>query len=412
MLKRLAILRRVHWLTWCVVAVTTGVLILIIVPGDHVHVGSLNRNSAWHLECEKLREATDDMARAVDPRERHAANMALSRIHTEVYEHGWPMPYLARAIVFKSDASGSVNREHSTPLIRFKTESGVPPYRSISWSNYDHWPFAIDGWLILPLALVGDLLVASLILAIVSGITQWRVRRNGGIFRFHLADLLAGLTVLGLSLGFYTYHENLQRLETLNEKPPYHAAFVQHDGQLYAIRKYQGPVWMRKLVGDKHLLPFLYHVEKATLTTGPNWREAYQQLPKFVYLKELDIRRRLPLEGFDSIERCRRLEDLALPYLDKDPPSPSDPLFQVEHLSRVTWLNLKSVTLRGNEIGAEQIEQILQMPTIDRIILDGVAAPANVIDQLKAKYPEVEFRVIPDSRLFLPPYESAPVRMR
>ena len=412
MLKRLAILRRVHWLTWCVLAVTTCVLILIIVPGDHVQVGLLNRNSPWHLECEKLREATDEMARAVDPRERHAATMALPRIYTEVYEHGWPMPYLARVIVFKTDASGLANREHSTPLIRFKADRGVPSHHFVSWSNYDHWPFAIDGWLIRPLALVGDLLVAFFILAIVGGITQWRVRRNGGIFRFHLADLLAGLTVLGLSLGFYTYHEHLQRIETLNEEPPEHAAFVLHDGQLYAIRTYQGPIWMRKLVGDEHFLPFLYHVNRVSLTTGPNWRDAYQQLPEFVYLKELDIRRRLPLEGFDSIERCRRLEDLALPYLDKDPPSQNDPLFHVEHLSRVTSLNLKSVTLRGNALGAEQIEQVLQMPTLDRIVLEGVAAPADVIDGLKAKYPEVEFRVVPDSRLFMPPYESAPVRMR
>ncbi|RCS52688.1 hypothetical protein DTL42_07565 [Bremerella cremea] len=418
LLSRLAILKMLHWVTWCVLLVTTLVLVFIIVPGDLVQYSQIPWPTPWEQQCEKLRLATNEMAYAFDPRDRQLVAMGTTRVSTKVYQHGWPSPFLARALAFKVDTSGQVNRTQSEPLIRFKSsfsQWGGSLHHDVSWSNYDNWPFEIDGWLILPWSLLLDVAVATAILAVVGGLTEWRLRRNGGLFRFHLADLLGGLTLIGVILGFYVYHANLQRIEHLGEEysfvPTYNI-----EGSFHAGVRYVGPVWMRKLAGNQYFLPLLHHVDSVAVRADENWNSIYSELPKFTYLTSLDARHQLPLKALDLVEQCPSLKHFALPNLDRDSPTPlsqqGEPLFQIEDLARLEKLNLISIRLRGDAYFAEQIELVATFPTLQQITLEGAAASQEEIEKIKRDHPDIEFIVLPSPRVWLypPPTPATPIR--
>lgn len=418
LLSKLSLLKKLHWLTWCVLLITSALLAIIIVPGELVLLLPLQSRTPWEQECEKLRSATQEMAYAADPRERNHATIVAPVISTQVYQHGWPRPFLARALVSRVDKGGQLTRVASEPLIRFESSFshwGGSKYHDVSWSNYDNWPLEFDGWLIRPWYLLLDLLIAAAILGIVAGVTQWRMQSNGGLLRFRLADLLGGLTLIGIGLGFYVYHANVQEIEHFGEDYSFVPGFSIQDGNVNLSTHYVGPQWMRKLAGNQYFLPLLNHVDSVSISTSDNWKRIYGELPKFPYLTDLDVRNELPLAAFDYLEACPRLEHLALPIMKRYSVGVTyrgDPLFQIEHLSRLEDLNLRSITLRGDAYFAEEIEEVASLPTLHQITLEGVAASQDQIEEIKRKYPAIEFFVRPDPQIFLYPTPASAVPIR
>ncbi|PQO32964.1 hypothetical protein [Blastopirellula marina] len=418
LLSRFAILTKLHWVTWGVLLVTTLGLVLIVVPGDLVRISLIPWPTSWEQQCENLRLATNEMAYAVDPRERNQAAMGAPRVATKVYQHGWPSPYLARALVFKVDTSGQVNRAESEPRIQFEntfSQWGGSMHHAVSWSNYDNWPFEMEGWLIRPWSLLLDVVVAVAILAAIGGLTEWRMRRDTGLLRFGLIDLLGGLTVIGVALGFYVYHANLQRIEHLGEDfsfvPTYNI-----EGGFHAGVHYKGPQWMRKLAGNQYFLPLLHHVDSVSVRADENWKSIYGELPKFTYMTSLDARFQLPLAALDLVEQCPSLEHFALPNLDRDSPTPlsrqGEPLFQIKDLPRLEKLNLISIRLRGDAYSAKQIELVAAFPTLQRITLEGAAASQEEIEKIKSDHPNIEFFVLPDPQIFMYPSPTPTIPIR
>jgi hypothetical protein len=175
----------------------------------------------------------------------------------KIIEHGWPRPYLARALVYKQTLDGKTYRDNSTAKIRFLSPFlswGGSTYHDVSWSDYDNWPLSADDWMLDVGALALDLAVVLLLIAVVGAAAQWRARRSPGWFRFHLVDLLAALTCIAVLLGIYTYHARLQKREAQAGTPPLPPSFLRHDGQMTASQEYIGPVWLRKLVGNAYFI--------------------------------------------------------------------------------------------------------------------------------------------------------------
>src|SRR5690606_37873076 len=101
-----------------------------------------------------------------------------------------------------------------------------------------------------------NLVVGLTILGGIAGGTEWWVATRGGILRFRMIDLLAGVTILALLLGWRTYHIRTERLDQkiagelgLTENLPRRST-----------HRYSGHVWLEKLAGNADLLPeFLFH---------------------------------------------------------------------------------------------------------------------------------------------------------
>ncbi|MGH7137808.1 MAG: hypothetical protein ACREHD_18825, partial [Pirellulales bacterium] len=115
-----------HWLTWCMTLLVALAIVLIVVPGDHVDWRFREAATPWERRSKGLHAAT---------LERHEPTMRnLSRpgnLFVWAFEHGWPRPFLARALVQKPTADGGEYRVRSTHLIRY-----VSPFRSWGGSLY------------------------------------------------------------------------------------------------------------------------------------------------------------------------------------------------------------------------------------------------------------------------------------
>jgi hypothetical protein len=239
-----------------------------------------------------------------------------------------------------------------------------------------------------------NLATALLLVGAVGLVTEWRVRRPGGLFRFHLFDLLAVLTLLGVIMGVPAYHVHLQQIEAPGLARPLPPGFQLHDGKMTLSQRYVGPVWLRKLAGNAYLIPTMHHVEIASVRLSDSWDQSYRHLPRLHYLTQFRADGGLPLEALPYLKRCRRLEKLILPpfYSRSKPTNPEElgPLLTPENLSLLAELRLTALELSGDQIEARHIEQIASFRGMKKIKLMGVAATPAEIESIRARHPGVE----------------------
>lgn len=386
--------RRYHWLTWGVTLLVALALVLIVVPGDYVNPRRESTNR-WEQRCQDLYAATYERHEPTVP------GPPLNKLNFAVFmfEHGWPRPFLGRALVLKPTADGGEHRVRSTNVIRFLSPFrhwGGSLYLGVSWSNYDNWPFAADDWIWDPWGLAIDTGVALLIVGLVAGATQRWIRSRGGLRRYRLVDLFAVIMVIGVVSGVYAYHARLRRVEAQGGTPQLTPAFVAHGGDLTLGQRYVGPVWLRKLAGTEYLLPLFHHVYDVGIGLSERWPEVYAQLPALSYLESVRVRDGLPLAALKQLERCSRLTELELPPLDQSDvalPSTSLPLFGAQDLPQLERLHLTKIGLQGSGIQAWHIEQVASFPTVKIISLFRVSTTPEEIEEIRAGHPGVEIIV-------------------
>ncbi len=398
-------LPRLHWFSWCLGLLAAAILGVIVVPGEYHAVPHEGELTEWDRQCREFYQATYD--------EHHASVRDLDSPHITVklYEHGWPRPYLVRALVWKQTPSGQPHRQDSEPLVQVPSyfrHWGGSMYHSASWSHYDSWPFSADGWLLRPGWLAIDLMLAAAIVALIAGLTEWRIRRRQGLFRFRMTDLLGAVTLIGLGLGYYTYHDRIQHIESQGSGRPLPPGFSSHHGVMGSSQNYHGPVWLRKLAGNAYYLRTLHHVDSVSIQFAEHWEEAYAVLPELPYLRQVGTGQGLPLAAIEYLERCPRLTELDLPRLDRQPRrvpplAASVPILTADDLGLLAPLGLASIKLSGDAIGATEVEQVAAFPTIRSITLQDVAAAADELETIRARLPKVTITVRPSIKLFLSP---------
>jgi hypothetical protein len=396
--KTISRLRQCHWLSWSTMFVVLTALVLIVVPGERSNARFGAGATPWEQRCTQLYLSTF---------ESHANNYHSTSISSgvtvSVFEHGWPRPFLARALVDKEKPAGRPYRVRSTPL--FQIESwfqawGGSKYIPVSWSDYDHWPCSADGWIFDPWGLLFAMSIALVIVILVGATTQWWINGRTGRFSFHLRDLLGAIIVVGVLLGIYAHHTRIRRAEGLATTPLRPPGFYVRGHQMTAGQGYCGPVWLRKLAGSEYFPQLLHHINSATLQSNDTWRECYGELPKYPYLESVNIMVPLPIEALEQLQRCHSLKHLRMPLFSSDwntpAPQPPAPTLGVEDLEMLGRLRLESIELSGDQILAQHVEQVARLPTITRISLRGTSAKTEEIEAIRRKHPTVTIVIEPD----------------
>ncbi|PQO32963.1 hypothetical protein [Blastopirellula marina] len=382
LLRSISILKSLHWVTWVVMGMFALALMLIVVPGDLYYRSSLDRSQSWWDVCRGLQENTV----ATPPISTSAINRPLTYI--VVYEHGWPFPYLARAIV--------------------EQDSGTPPiatwHEHISWCHQVNWPFGAEASVFRWWAFLLDLLLATTIVATAGGLTEWRIRSRRGFFRFGLLDLFVGVAFLSFPLGYYAYHSRLHEFEEQAHQPPAENNLApvglydsSRDGSFSTRHGYTGPAWLEKLCGGTDHLQFLEHRYFANIWADESWRQTFDTLERFPYLSTIGFQDPMPLGAAERLARFPRLKRLILPVMQPDSAptikGTDEPVFGPEHLAQLRNLRINWLVLRGSAIQAKHVAAAAALPEVRRILLLSTAVTTEDLHTLQQRFPQVEIEI-------------------
>jgi hypothetical protein len=302
---------RCHPLTWVVTMVVGLAVVLIAVPGQSCHAPFGEPPSRWdrqvvagHEEARRLYENSESLYPA-----------GLPVYQPLLFEHGWPLPAFVRA--------------KKTPLV---VMAPVAPVSMVPrWSKFASWPFEMDAWRVHWDYLAVDLVVLLLIVGVVAVLLERWIRRRGGLLRVRMVDLLVAVAVASVMLGWWQYHAAVKATETnidalINEGHKYNRRPYR------AYAEYQGPDWLRRLVGNAEYLPFCKHITHVALYRRDTWRRDLEQLEDLPYLQHLSISSAMPRSALASLKRRGRLESLS--YRMYSPPGETLPGSCIQY-----WLN-------------------------------------------------------------------------
>ncbi len=377
-----SLFKRLHKATWCAMLLMAVPLVLIIVPGEYYHSSQLDRSAEWHDACFDLEQEMEEQlerstGESLDPR--------VADRYVYLCEHGWPSAFLARATFDDFQV----------------VATGWPEFmNNFTWCDLDNWPFEAENWLFRPWALLLDLTIALVLIGGIGVLTEWRIRRRGGFLKFNLTDLFVGLTMLGIVLGYYTYHRRIYDREQLPQTESLTSAPVTLYGgkSLGTLQGYTGPVWLWKLCGGGTHLNLFYHNVHVRILPDQDWQDNYRWLPTFPYLEYIKIDEGLPLDAVGQLKQCRQLEYLLLPPLTLDGPTvvpgTTDPMFKPEHLPRLGNLAVKSILLRGSLIEAKHVETVAEFPGIENIRLHATSVTDNQQLKLQQRYPKLTIEIV------------------
>lgn len=386
----LARLARCHPVTWLVTLVVLTAVTLIVVPGEVRYLPYNQQLSWWEQQCKEVQLETSKL---IDL-ERNGKWITPT---TALYEHGWPRPYLARTKIIEAFQP---YKDSKPKLTSGKMNSGFlgPSTLAdfVSWSNYDNWPFESEAWRIHP----GHLLLDSIIVVFVVGgtglTTEWWLRSRGGLFRFRIIDLLALATICGLLLGWYKYHERITRLETqvaATHKKPRKKCYVNQ------YKSYDGPDWLRRLVGDDAYLPFLYHARDAGLTFDEGWEANFAELVKLPRLQNVRLTGSFPKSAVLQLKQCRRLKTMRLDFSLTIPAKryealPADAeIVDRQNLAVLGELDLQELTIDAYLVLAEDVEKLLAATKLYRLTLRKPMLTLDELATLRQRYPETKIAV-------------------
>jgi len=372
LLKQRSVLKRLHWATWCAMLLTAVPLVLIMVPGERIETRDSPATS-WEKSLQGL---TYTALNSRSPSDFASTPLPIFDVEVELLEHGWPCAYLGRGVI------------QDTPLI---TDGWMAKtYEHIGWFYADSWPFFADARTFRWWALAIDLAVGVLILGMVGTVIEWRIRSGTRKWRFRILDAILITTVLALFLAPFAYHAHIQRLEGSSML----LAF-REDGILAKV-DYNGPVWLRKLVGNKFFLPSMLHIEAIQIDPSDDWRKEFAQLEKCPYLTEVTVEHWLPLGAIPILKQNRNLKHLGLPdlavadLLREEQGDLHEP-FQAEHIERLEPLELTSISLSGPGYQTAHVRQIAEYPAIQSIWLSNTLVSRDELELLRRDFPDVLF---------------------
>ncbi|MCO6043137.1 hypothetical protein NG895_04400 [Aeoliella sp. ICT_H6.2] len=366
---------RLHPFTWCVVVMVLALLVLIVVPGEEQLPGP------WREMTDAQRELCDQLY--------PTTGLALfgDEEVKALYTHGWPWPCVARGTF--------------DPSIRSWTLSSAwppkPPSELPNWLQSDNWPCQVDVSIINWRLLLLDVGVALLLLIATTTAVEWWIRRRGGLLKFRLADLIVGLTICGIVLGYIGYHVRLSRIE---DRVGRHFG-VSRDGGHNSFswsNTYLGPEWLTRLVGHKSLPALFYHHDFVLVRWDYSWADDVEQLTKLKFVKVLRVSETSPRSAIEQLKTLPRLRELQLGSFSTQDlrageaqwAAAGDAVFRPQDLSLLGQLELETLWLRGDGILVEDVEQLLTAaPTLEELTLTDMTATNEEVKTLRERFPEV-----------------------
>ncbi len=258
---------RLHRSTWVMVLPVAALLVLVVVPGEHVGSASTFR-------------------------------FGLPPPYTTWFnfDHGWPWTFLQRQY---SPQSLGIIRSAPTPPI-WPTR-GVPWLEARGWSFTGAWnqqpnQYPRGQWR--SWALVADIGVAIFVVLALTILLEWRRRRRRA-WQFNLADLLGVMLITCVGLGWWMWHLRQHEAEQ---------AFVRFMTVDANGVEYRGPAWLRRAFGQDNLTQFNRII---SVQLSDDHRELLPQLGERVpALEILDVRFTPEEAELAQIARLRQLEHL------------------------------------------------------------------------------------------------------
>jgi hypothetical protein len=196
---------KLHLSTWIVVFLTTGVLVLLILPGE--------------IEIRIVGEGTNFNGGSV-------------HLLSDVFHHGWPWEYFDRFSYDRHTISTEEELE-SAPWLIFRT-----------------WSFSDKEQSFSPVLLLLDIIVAIGIIFFVTFFIEWRRRRGLRIWQFTLLELFLLTLLVAVTCSWWLSHYLHQQKEQELIAPIEQLEYV------YVEKEYDGPVFLKKLIGLKYLQNF------------------------------------------------------------------------------------------------------------------------------------------------------------
>lgn len=202
---------RLHPFTWCVVLLTAGVLVLIIVPGGKYPID---------------------------------------------YEHGWPWTHATRNGLILKGINASSKPVLITHAILDLQEANCDWTQPNAWSLTQNVR-SFNGW-----ALAGNIAVVCFALSLAALAGQRWVCTRDRWWQFRIRELLVLTALVACALGWWRANaREVQREQAaLNAWP-----------SAIGTIEYLGPTWLRKLVGAKQL-PWLFRVTRMSCNLCPTHR--------------------------------------------------------------------------------------------------------------------------------------------
>ncbi|MBN1911146.1 MAG: hypothetical protein JW818_15475 [Pirellulales bacterium] len=302
---------RLHLLTWVVLAVVTVALVLIMVPADRMFNGD--------------------------------------------HGHGWPWVFLRH-----TDFEAWFIRITQQPVS--EPEPWLPEYwTNAPWAYARNWGLTGDAPVFSPLQLVGDVLIAVLILAVAGAAFEcWR-RRRRRIWQFSIREMLLLTLVIALVLGWWKHNDlRLRRELALAER----LGVSRKNGSLWT--KYIGPEWLGLLVGTRHLQAFR-SVSEATIGQNildkQHTREALDELEDtWPYLNCIAIKSDGQIDS--QLGPLNRLQNLNVMYIECD------------HITEVGMRQisrnrrLRTLELKCRALPVQGLAFLTGLPSLEVIVLE------------------------------------------
>jgi hypothetical protein len=283
---------RLHLSTWMVLILITSILVLLIVPAEFAE-------------------------------------------NTHIFQHGWPWPYLARHF------------EYTEPSISQLDEY---EYSNIPWLNIFCWNiFTGNDFILFPLMLAIDIIVAISILGIVAIYVEWRRRQRWRVWQFTLRELLLLTIILAVILSWWrTNHLRFQRENNFMDLA-YGGAGKRPFTRLC---EYRGPVFLKKIIGEDNLRDFfkvtVYIIDKTNNSQSINTNLSFaSELP---FLETIYVVDKLTHVDFDEMSKLRYLKSLDLQKVkltDAD-------IISISRIASLKYLELSNTSITKKDISTLQ----------------------------------------------------------
>jgi len=311
-------------------------------------------------------------------------------------EHGWPWRYLK---VWGTTAILAQNWDYNPDEIW----DGPP------WLHKQGWLFkGLQSEFRLG-ALVGDVAVGLLILAIGVVIFEWWRRRRSRVWQFSLRELMIGILLLAAALGWWRQnHVRAQREVQALREPPSNPtiaeALLHQTGNSHwdYITVCRSPIWLHKLLGARLVADF-YTVEVIVCLRGFRDDHSWDY---FHRAKELPNLRRLGLvysvvsdAGFETLAGLRQLTTLRMDDCSLDPEG-SRRLTAMSNLRELVLINctlddatlesigqlprLRVLDLRSTKVSSTGLRHLAGLTTLRQLALSGSWITDSGFDHLES----------------------------